>query len=191
MKKLTDTLLIVGPVRFSYLHVFRPSLNKLRKVEEYSVVLLIPKKPTPECPDPDAIVKAIREASEAALIAEFKEVPRKYAPRLLDGDIETDGDGNLKAPGYWFVSARANADRDPPVLIDAKRRPVVDASAWNSGDWGYCKIKLYGYLFENAKGVGAGLRAIQFIRKGEPLGDSQSLESVQGEFDDVEEDFLA
>lgn len=189
-KALTDTMLIIGPVRFSYLKVFRPELNKLRKEEEYSVTLLVPKAPVPECPNPGAILKAVREACDAALIAEFKEVPKKYSPRLLDGDVETDGEGVAKAPGYWIIATRADVQH-PPILLDQKRAPVIDGKEWVSGDWGYAKVAFYGYTFENAKGVGGGIRAIQFAFKGEPLGDSQSLASVQGEFDDVEEDFLS
>lgn len=187
-KKLTDSILIIGPVRLSYLHVFSPTMNKLRKVEEYSCTLLIPKSPTLECPNPAALVKTIREASEAALVTKFRTVPKKYDHRLLDGDAETNTDGEPKYPGYWFLSARSDADKPAPVLLDRNRKPVLDAGAWVSGDWGNVKISLYAYEHEGKRGVGAGLRAIQFTDKGEPLGSSQTPEEIANEFDALDEE---
>jgi hypothetical protein len=187
-KKLTDSLLIVGPVRLSYLHVFQPTHNKLRKADEYSCTLLIPKSPTRECPDPGVLVKTIREASEAALVAKFRQLPKKYDHRLLDGDAETNNDGEPRYPGYWFLSARSDVDKPAPVLLDRNRKPVLDASAWVSGDWGNAKISLYAYEHEGTRGVGAGLRALQFTHKGEPLGSSQTPEETANEFDALDEE---
>lgn len=185
------TLVIVQNVRLSYLYVFRPRKNELRGgEEEYSCTLLIPKTPNAFCPDPESTLKGIREATQKALIAKFKEVPKKYADCLLDGDIETDTEGEPKHPGYWFISIRAGVEY-PPVLLDAKRAPVLDARAWVSGDWGNVKISFFGYEFEKKKGVSGGLRAIQFTKKDAPFGSEQNPEAVAKEFDDVEEDFLS
>lgn len=185
------TLVIVPNVRLSYLSVFHPRKNTLRNnEEEFSATLLIPKAPNTFCPDPLGTLKALREATQKALILKFKEVPKKYADCLLDGDVETDNDGESKHPGYWFISTRAGVEY-PPVLLDGKRAPVLDAKAWVSGDWGNVKLSFFGYDFENKKGVSAGLRAIQFTKKDEPFGSDQSPEATRGEFDEVEEDFLS
>lgn len=185
------TLVIVQNVRLSYLSVFRPRKNALRNgEEEYSCTLLIPKTPNAFCPDPEATLKGIREAAQKTLILKFKATPKKYVDCLLDGDVETDSEGELKHPGYWFIATRAGVGY-PPVLLDAKRTPVLDAKAWVSGDWGNVKLSFFGYEFEGKKGVSAGLRAIQFTKKDEPFGSDQSPESVAKEFDEVEEDFLS
>lgn len=185
------TLLITSSVRLSYLSVFRPRKNALRNdEEEYSCTLLIPKTPNTFCPDPEAILNGLREAAQKALILKFKEVPKKYTDCLLDGDVETDNDGESKHPGYWFLSTRAGVEY-PPVLLDGKRAPVLDAKAWVSGDWGNVKLSFFGYDFKDKKGVSAGLRAIQFTKKDEPFGSDQSPEATRGEFDEVEEDFLS
>lgn len=192
MKKLNEegTLVIVPAVRLSYLNVFKPRLNTLRKATEYSATLLIPKKANDFCADPLTTLKEIRETIELALKAKFKEVPKKFENCLLDGDVETDNDGEPKHAGYWFISTRSSEEY-PPVLIDGKRKPVLEAKDWVSGDWGNVKLSFYGYEFEGKKGVSTSLRAVQFTRKDEPFGSSQDPEAVAGEFDEVEEDFLA
>jgi hypothetical protein len=190
MKKLTETIVILGPVRLSYLNVFKPRMNNLRKSEEYSTCLLIPKVPNDKCADPNSLLKSVREVIETALKEKFKEVPKKYETCLLDGDAETDNDGNAKHPGYWFISTRSSVDY-PPVLIDAKRQPVLDATSWVSGDWGNAKLSFFGYEFEGKKGVSTSLRALQFTKKDEPFGATLDPESVAKEFDEVEEEFLA
>lgn len=192
MKKLneTGTLVILGPVRLSYLSVFKPRMNALRKAEEYSAVLLIPKAANSFCADPAGLLKGIREAIEGALREKFKDIPKKFETCLMDGDVETDNDGEPKHPGYWYLSTRSASDY-PPVLINSKRQPAIDATEWVSGDWGNVKLSFFGYEFEGKKGVSTSLRAIQFTKKDEPFGSSQNPETVAKEFDEVEEDFLA
>ncbi|KFB68889.1 ssDNA-binding protein [Candidatus Accumulibacter vicinus] len=192
MKKLNEegTLVIVPNVRLSYLNVFKPRLNTLRKAIEFSATLLIPKTPNAYCLDPLTTLKELREVVESALKAKFKEIPKKFEPCLLDGDVETDNDGEPKHPGYFYISTRS-AEEYPPVLIDGKRKPVLEAKDWVSGDWGNVKLSFYGYEFEGKKGVSTSLRAIQFTRKDEPFGTSADPETVAKEFDEVEEDFLA
>lgn len=190
MKMLTETIGILGPVRLSYLSVFKPRLNAARKAEEYSAVLLIPKAPNKFCADPTAMLKNLREVIEKALREKFKEIPKKWETCLLDGDVETNNDGEPKHPGYWFISTRS-AKEYPPVLIDAKRNPVFSAIDWVSGDWGNVKLSFYGYEFEGKKGVSTSLRALQFVAKDEPFGSSQDPETVAKEFDIVEDDFLS
>lgn len=159
---------IVGPVRLSYMNVFQPKENKFRQGEsEYSVTLLIPKLPNEFCSDPKAVGKRIKELEAAALEKKFTAKPPKYDSPLKDGDIETNGEGEPKHPGYWFMAARCGVDY-PPMLIDGDRHTVT--AGWNSGDWGLVKVSMYGYEFNGRKGVGVGLRAIQFTRHDEQFG---------------------
>lgn len=190
MKKITPTICILGPVRLSYLNVFKPRMNDIRKCEEYSCTLLIPKAPNEFNANPTGLLKEIREVIEVALVEKFKEIPKKWETCLHDGDVETNNDGEPKHPGYWYTSTRSSTDY-PPVLIDGSRKPVIDASAWQSGDWGYAKLSFYGFEFEGKKGCSTSLRAIQFTKKDEPFGTNQDPEAVAAEFDEVEADFLA
>ena len=190
MKKITDTIVILGPVRLSYLNVFKPRMNDIRKVEEYSGTLLIPKEANGFNGNPIALLKEIREVIEAALKEKFKEIPKKWETCLHDGDVETNNEGEPKHPGYFYISTRSSTDY-PPVLIDGARKPVIDGKNWVSGDWGYAKLSFYGFEFEGKKGVSTSLRAIQFTKKDEPFGSNADPEAVAAEFDEVEADFLA
>ncbi len=172
----------IGPVRFSYLTVFRPRLNpnKEPQVSEFSVVLMIPKEPNQFCPDPKSVGKKISELVKETLAAKFPTTPVKWDNPLKDGDEESDGQGNPKFPGYWFVRASCR-DEFPPLLVDGDRQPVT--GGWQSGDWGKVLIQCYGYDQKGNKGVGVGLRGIQFLKHDEPLGTA----SVTPDAFDVEE----
>jgi hypothetical protein len=193
VKNLTDTIIIVGPVRLSYLNVFKPRLNKTRKQEEFSATSLIPKKAVAGfCEDPEVLLEAVRTAIEKALIAKFKAIPKKFENWVLkDGDLETDNEGEAKHPGYFYVSSRSDVSH-PPVLIDAARKPIMEEKDLQSGYWGYVKISVYAYeTEEGTKGVSVSLRAIQKYKEDETFGASVDPEAVAQEFDEVDEDFLA
>lgn len=157
----------IGPVRLSYLSVFRPRMNQMKGAEEYSAVLLIPKTASPFCADGKAVGKAANDLIKAALEAKFGPNVPKWDSPLKDGDKETDNEGNPRNPGYWYIGVSAKADY-PPLLIDGRKEKV--ASGWQSGDWGKVQIQFYAYEFQGRKGVGAGLRGIQFLRHDEALG---------------------
>ena len=186
MKKITDTLVIFGPCRLSYLSVFSPRLNNMNGKEEYSAVLLIPKEPTEFCKDPKAVGKFVTEAIKAALAEKFGKEPPKWSNPLKDGDTETNNDNQPKHPGYWFLPVSAKAEY-PPVLIDGKRNTAKPEHGWVSGDWGVVKVNFFAYEFEGKKGVSAGLRALQFLYKDEPFGSASSPEAVAAEFDEVDD----
>lgn len=174
---------IIGPVRLSYLSVFKPRANNLRGGKlEYSAVLLIPKADSEFCPNAKGVLQQTAELVKAALSEKFGPSVPKWENPVKDGDDETDSEGNPKYPGYWFVSVRCD-EEFPPVLIDGNRKQVF--SGWQSGDWGMVKVSFYGYEFERKKGVGAGLRAIQFLKHDEPLGSSNDPSIVANEFDEV------
>jgi hypothetical protein len=195
-KILTPTVAIIGPVRFGFLNVFEPRINKLRAAErqkiglppekEFSVRVMIPKNEPENCPDPNGILEDIRTMLAAGLVKKFREIPRKWETCLLDGDVETNNEGNPAQPGYWFFGARAE-ETDKPVLLDKHRRREVDKAQWVSGDWGYIKISFFGYDHEGKKGGSAYLKAVQFVTKGIPLGSDQDPEATAGEFDEFGE----
>src|SRR3990167_5614594 len=133
---------VVGPVRLSYLSVFKPRMNEKKGEMQYSAVLLIPKAANEFCGDPKSVGKAIKAVVDAALVKKFGTAPPKWKNPLKDGDVETNNENEPKHPGYWFVATQASEDY-PPRLIDGKRNTVFDG--WQSGDWGYVKINCYGF----------------------------------------------
>jgi hypothetical protein len=167
MNQLNPNMIIAGPVRLSYLSVFTPRRNDLRNEDEYSVVLLFPKSKHDHVDGP-AEAKAVNAAIKAVAAAKFGETVKKYAVPLKDGDTETNGNGDPKHPGYWYLSARSKAEYSITLIDGAKREARADD--WTSGDWALVKLSLYAYDFQGRKGVGCGLRGIQFLHKDEPFG---------------------
>lgn len=164
---------LVGPCRLSYLNVFKPRKNDLNGEMEYSVRLLIPKKPTDKCPDPRSSIDSIAAAIKAAKAEKIPDV-KVWDNPLRDGDTELDSNtGEPKEPGFWYINAKAK-EAYPPDLIDAKRLPVTQEMGWQSGDWAKVAISFYGYD-QAKKGVGCGLRGLQFLYKDEALGGGGSV----------------
>jgi hypothetical protein len=179
--------LVVGPVRLSYLHVFKPRPHFSKEgVEEYSATLLIPKEPTKQCPNPREVGKQISDLVKNLVLGEWGDLkPAQYKNPLKDGDTECSATtGEPKHPGYWFirVASRAGDDWMGPVLIDGDRKHVKGPGAWEAGDWGRVKIRLYAYD-NGSKGIGAGLEAVQFLYKDEPFGKAQNPDAIAAEFD--------
>lgn len=175
------------PVRFSYLNVFTPRLNAQNQKQEYSVSLLVPKTNTED-------VALIKAAIKAAIDKEFTANGKKPGPQawnpLRDGDKDTKQDGSplgAEAKGCYVVSAKMDADRGKPGVVDAQMQPVLDPKGVVSGDWGLASINFYGYS-KGTGGVGAGLHNIMKVKDGEPLG-SQSR--PEDDFAGVEADFLS
>lgn len=158
----------VGPVRLSYLSVFKPRANGLKNGElEFSVTLLVPKADNEFCPDFKSVGQKINELIKAALEEKFGANVPKWDNPFRDGDKETDNEGNPRNPGYWFLNCSAKAEY-PPLLIDAFKAPVT--GGWQSGDWGKVNVQCYGYEHQGKRGVGVGLRGVQFLKHDEPLG---------------------
>jgi ssDNA-binding protein len=178
MIKTDKNELVIGPVRLSYLFVFEPRVNKLKRGQplEFSVTLLIPKDPTEHMPSGDSERKQI--VSELGLLVKAKwgEKPGKIWYPVRDGDAE-----DAPYPGYWFIRAKSG-EAHPPMLIDGLMRPVT--SGWASGDWARVKVKPWLFDTDGNKGVSMGLQAIQFLYKGEALG---SGESTADGFDEVKD----
>jgi hypothetical protein len=167
-KEAVSNIGIIGPVRFSYLNVFKPRMNNMKQppVLQFSATLMVPKKANQFCPNPVAIIEQIKAMTKAG--AELKGVKNPSSP-LRDGDTELNNDGEPKFPGYWYITANADAD-SKLILVNGVRQPVTDG--WNSGDWGKVRVAFSG----NPKytNIGVFLQAIQFLHKDEALGGSSA-----------------
>jgi len=169
MKKMNDRECIVGPVRLSYMNVFKPRANDLKEgKKEYSVTLLIPKEATAECPAPKDELDGMKAILKGVAFEKWgNKIPPNLRNPIRDGDTETDSQGEPKAPGYWFMNVSAKEEY-PPMLINGAREKVTEG--WNSGDWGKVQLAFFAYDQKGNRGVSAGLRAIQFTHHGDPLG---------------------
>jgi hypothetical protein len=173
--------IIFGPVRLSFLNVFKPRKNEDRDEMEYSLSALIDK-------GDEELLDYLEEQIDAACKKKFGKLLPKFSSCLMDGDEETDKEGDPKAPGCFYISIRTPEDQ-PPVLIgpDGRELDVSDARHWNSGDWGYVKVDMFGYDTKK-NGVSTRLLAVNFTAKDESFGGvtSQDPDAVKKEFGAVE-----
>jgi len=164
-----NIIALVGPVRLSYMSVFKPRMNDSREVEEYSVVLLIPKANNQFQKDAAAEISGIASTIKEVLAAKFAKAPAVWENCMKDGDKELNSNtGEPKYPGYWFISTRTTVDY-PPALINGTKEKVTASDGWVSGDWGLVKLSFFGYEAKQNRGVSTSLRAIQFLYKDEPF----------------------
>lgn len=174
---------IFGPVRNSYMAVFKTRKNKKRgNAEEYSNVILIEK-------GDDELLDFIQERIDHALVTVFKKVIAKYESCLRDGDKDINEEGDPVYPGFMYISTRSDADQPPLLYKPGSRVPldVGDAANWVSGDWGNIKLDFFGYDNEN-KGVSTRMKALQFTAKDVAFGRTpQDADKVADEFGDVED----
>ena len=170
-------------IRCSYLHVFEKHYNKKKEKEEFSVQLMIPKTAK-------NTIAMIQAAEKEAMLEKFNgKIPnsaRKTA--LLDGD-EPDAEGDVRPPeyeGHWFL--RTTNDRPVGVVGKDPRVPMTDPLEFVSGDYVRAQIVAFGYDAKGNRGASFGLRNIQQLRKGEPLGGATRAEDVFDILDDDDDD---
>lgn len=186
------------PVRFSYLHVFKPHLNRESKRHEYSVQIMIPKTNVED-------VAAIKEAIKAQqdILWSKGNLPPKCNYPLKDGDTHVSQKGeDRKVPGHWLLTAKTDAfergergvETDvavtPPEVAgttrDANGRlELLTAGQVKSGDWGRVSVNIKSYLTGDT-GVTAYLNSLQKTVTGDPLASGRR--SAADEFDDYEDD---
>jgi len=183
---MSDTRVVTGKVRFSYLHVFEKHSvdGDNEKDGKYSVSLLIDK-------DDKKTLKAIQSAIEAATAEGKKDkfggrIPKNLKTPLRDGDDERPDDEAYE--NMMFINCSSN--RRPGLVGPNPKIPITDEEELYSGCYGRAAINFFAFNVSGNKGIAAGLNNLQKLEEGEPLsGGRTALEDFgDGEFDDYEED---
>ena len=171
---------VVGPVRFSYAHVFSPYKFDGDEGEgKYFATLIIPKT------DKKAVAlinKAIQEAMAEAKDKKWggKAIPAsKLALPLRDGDEDNEKDAP-EIKGCYYMRAKSS---QKPQVVDKDRQPITDPAEFYSGCYGYASIVFLGYDHAGNKGVGCYLNNVMKTKDGESLGGGSSADE---DFADVE-----
>lgn len=177
-KKISDTNIRLGLVRFSYMHVFERRRNPDGTLGKFEVVCIIPKT------DKEA-VRIFNEAFEAAKAIGIAEKWGGKLPRDLSGGLRDGDDKDDPAfEGCWYFNARS--DRQPGVRIreDGKVMEALDADDIYSGCYGCVTVNLFPYAAGGNKGVGVGLNNIIKIEDGERLAGGRTAEQDFGDLDE-------
>jgi hypothetical protein len=181
---MTNSNVVTGKIRFSYLDVFKPRADKDGSDSKYGACLLIPKSDT-------ATHQKIMAACEAARLESAKvfggKVPGKLKLPIYDGDEDKPNGGEYgkECKGHWVINARS---KYKPGVVDRNREEIFDATEFYSGCYGRASISFYAYNFNGNKGIAAGLNHVQKLEDGAPLGGRMRVEDAFA--DDYEDDFL-
>lgn len=159
--------------RMSFPNLTRPQTMERddgSKIEKYNVVLLFPKSTD------------LSELKETALAAAKEQWGDKAVKMIKDGLIKTpflDGDGPQGRSkktgethnGYAGMTFIRVASNEEPVLVDGKRKPLIDDKEVYAGRWAYAVVNAFTWEHEkNGRGISFGLNMLQVADHDEPLG---------------------
>lgn len=178
-KAISETTVRLGPVRFSYAHVFEPRVDEAHGKTKYSVAVLIPKA------DREAIQllnTMIVNACAVGASTKWGGVPvANCKSPILDGDLCADRAGYS---GMVYLHCASKYKPSIQVLDDGVLREARDRNEFYSGCWGAVTIALFPYGGCEDAGVGCGL--INAVKIGEderldggrnPMSDFADLEA--------------
>lgn len=175
-KKITETNIRIGEVRFSYCNVFAPKKND-DGTDKYSVAVLIPKTDT----------LAVRMIKEAIMAAQEKgklekwggKIPANVKSCLRDGDIDREDDPAYA--GCYFINASAIRKPGVRVLENGTVCEAMSEEDFYSGCWGAVTLNFFPYDSKGNKGVGAGLNNVIKTRDDERLAGGRSADEDFGD----------
>lgn len=176
--KNTDTKVITGKVRFSYVHIFQPHAIEDGQEPKYSICLLIPKS------DKETLkkIKAAVEAAKQAGASKWGgKIPANLKTPLRDGDTEREDQPEYA--GHYFINC---SSKTAPGVIDRNKQEIMDSQEVYSGCYGRASINFYAFNTAGNKGIAAGLNNIQKLADGDYLGGRSRAED---DFDDLEDEY--
>lgn len=171
-KKIKDTSIRIGEVRFSYTAVFQPKKNDDGTPSKYGVCIIIPKEDT-------ETVNLVKEAIDAAKQRGKMEkwggkIPANVKSCLRDGDIDREDDEAFA--GCYFLNASSRNKPGVKVLEDGVVSDALDEEDFYSGCYGAVTLDFFPYESSGNKGVGAGLNNVIKTRDGERLSGGRSAD---------------
>ena len=169
-KKISDTNIRLGLVRFAYLHVFDRRINVDGKPGKYEAVCIFPKSDT-------EMVTLFNEAFEAAKQVGVAtkwggKLPKNLTGGLRDGDEKDDP----AFEGCWYFNAKSNNAPGLRVKEGNDVLEVLDTSDIYSGCYGCVTVNLFPYSTGGNNGVGVGLNTLIKIEDGERLSGGRTAD---------------
>jgi len=171
------TKVMIGEVRFSYVHLFTPDQIDDSSEPKYSVSLIIPKSNKRLIND---IKAAIDIALENGVSSKFGgKKPTGWKSPLRDGDLDRPDDNAYANSFFINASSRMKpgvVKRDK-VLGKNALVQITDEEEVYSGCYGYASVNFFAFSTAGNKGVAAGLNNVLKTRDGDYLGGRLSAEA--------------
>jgi hypothetical protein len=164
-------------VRLSYAHLFTARAVNEGDKPKFSASFILDKEKHAKS------IKQVQAAIKTLALEAFKgKVPSTLKPCLRDGEEYEDKEGY----GEDVMFIAASSDKRPPV-VDRDMTPITaEDDKIYSGCYVNVTIRLWAQNNQYGKRVNAALRAVQFVRDGEPLGAAPV--DAESEFEDLGDD---
>ena len=164
-KKIKDTSVRIGEVRFSYTAVFQPKKNDDGTPSKYGVCIIIPKEDTETV---NLVKEAIDAAKQRGKLEKWGgKIPANVKSCLRDGDIDREDDEAFA--GCYFLNASSRNKPGVKVLEDGVVSDALDEEDFYSGCYGAVTLDFFPYESSGNQGAGAGLNNVLKTRDGERL----------------------
>ena len=171
-KKIKDTSVRIGEVRFSYTAVFQPKKNDDGTPSKYGVCIIIPKEDTETV---NLVKEAIDAAKQRGKLEKWGgKIPANVKSCLRDGDIDREDDEAFA--GCYFLNASSRNKPGVKVLEDGVVSDALDEEDFYSGCYGAVTLDFFPYESSGHTGVGAGLNNVIKTRDGERLSGGRSAD---------------
>lgn len=181
-KKISDTKIVAGLVRFSYANVWEPKAIQEGSDPKYSTSILIPKDDTKLVEAIEACVEAAKQDGKSKWGGK---IPARLKLPLRDGDEERGDDEAYQ--GMYFLNA---STKNPIQIVDKQASPLMDRAEMYSGAWGRVTLNFYAFDTNGNRGVAVGLGNIQKLKDDSKLGGGSTAAEDFGdmEFEDDDAD---
>ena len=178
-KKISDTAVRIGEVRFSYPYVFEPRVNPNGGKAKYSCCLLIGK-------DNKEALQMIEDATRAAAKKGADKfwggkVPATAKKPLHDGDEEKPDDPAFA--GMMFINASNQYKPEVSMRDEFGIVQITDPQDFYAGCYGAVTLEFFPYNQPTSKGISASLGCLIKLREGEHL--AGSVPSAEAAFGDL------
>lgn len=186
-KKISETSIRVGEVRFSFCNVFKPRTNEDGSEGKYSVQILVPKTDKRAVEMIESSVEAAKQIGKDRCWGGKIPPASKLKLPLRDGDEEMEDD-DIYAGMYFFNASSPNDHQPGAAVLDGGNvSQALDEDDFYSGCYGAAVVNFYPYSVSGNVGVAAGLNNVIKTRDGDRLGGSKR--SVEDDFGDLGGDF--
>lgn len=175
-KRISETCIRLGEVRFGYVHVFSPRKNEDGTDGKYSVQILIPKTDATALKlIEDSVEAAKRNGVSSKWNGKMPPASKLKLP-LRDGDEEFPEDPDYE--GMYFMNASSSASRKPGVRVleNGSMSEAIDEEDMYSGCYGCVTVNMFPYNTSGNVGVAAALNNLIKTRDGERLSGGHTAE---------------
>lgn len=183
-RKISATNIVTNKVRLCYVNLFEPRETD-NQGQKYDCCILIPKSDKETL---DLIKEAVEAAKQEGKTKKWGgKIPPNVKTPLRDGDTEKDTDEQPEFAGHYFFSASST---QKPGIVDRQTNLITNKDEVYSGVYARVSINFYPYDSNGNKGVAVGLKNVQKLADGEPLGGSfqKPEDAFKDDFED-EDDF--